>query len=65
MHVQMRRLAPNAHTFGEVIKARWGTSVHLMVVLFIIFQNITVGALLLWGGGLSFAASTGEDSGIC
>lgn len=57
--IELKRRAPNAHTFLEVIKARYGTATHLVFITFGLFTNILVTAMLLTGGSAAFTALTG------
>ncbi|KAL5345690.1 urea active transporter [Pseudogymnoascus australis] len=57
--IELKRRAPNAHTFLEVIKARYGMTTHLVFVTFGLFTNILVTAMLLTGGSSAFTALTG------
>jgi urea-proton symporter len=57
--IQLKRKAPKAHTFCEIVKARWGTAAHLTFVYFGILTNIIVTAMLLLGGASVTTALTG------
>ncbi|CAF0991467.1 unnamed protein product [Adineta ricciae] len=48
--IELKRRAPFAHTFLEVIHARYGQMVHLVFIVFCICTNILVTAMLLTGG---------------
>ncbi|CAF0785772.1 unnamed protein product [Adineta steineri] len=48
--IELKRRAPFAHTFLEVIYARYGQMVHLVFIVFCICTNILVTAMLLTGG---------------
>lgn len=48
--IELKRRAPNAHTFLEVIRARYGMATHLVYVVFGLMTNILVTAMLLTGG---------------
>lgn len=48
--IELKRRAPNAHTFLEVILARYGTSAHIVYLIFSFVTNIIVTAMLLLGG---------------
>ena len=38
--IELKRRAPNAHTFLEVIRARYGTYAHLTFMVFGLLTNI-------------------------
>jgi Na+/proline symporter len=48
--IELKRRAPNAHTFLEVVKARYGPATHAVFIIFCCFTNILVTAMLLTGG---------------
>ena len=48
--VELKRKAPNAHTFLEVIRARYGAVTHIVFMVFGLFTNILVTSMLLTGG---------------
>ncbi|KAK5022293.1 urea active transporter [Exophiala sideris] len=50
MSCRLKRRAPNAHTFLEVIKARYGVVTHIVFLVFGLMTNILVTAMLLTGG---------------
>ncbi|CCX30930.1 Sodium:solute symporter family-domain-containing protein [Pyronema domesticum] len=57
--IELKRRAPNAHTFLEVIKARYGTVTHCVFMMFGLFTNILVTAMLLTGGSAVVTFLTG------
>ncbi|KAE8451376.1 hypothetical protein EG329_004005 [Mollisiaceae sp. DMI_Dod_QoI] len=57
--IELKRRAPNAHTFLEVIKARYGTPAHITFIIFGLMTNILVTAMLLTGGSAVVTALTG------
>ncbi|KAF8848571.1 urea active transporter-like protein [Acephala macrosclerotiorum] len=57
--IELKRRAPNAHTFLEVIKARYGTPAHVTFIVFGLMTNILVTAMLLTGGSAVVTALTG------
>ena len=57
--IELKRRAPNAHTFLEVIRARYGMTTHLVFTVFGLMTNILVTAMLLTGGSAAFNALTG------
>jgi Na+/proline symporter len=48
--IELKRRAPNAHTFLEVVKARYGAVTHAVFIVSCCFTNILVTAMLLTGG---------------
>ncbi|KAF2720498.1 Na+/solute symporter [Polychaeton citri CBS 116435] len=48
--IEVKRKAPNAHTFLEVIRARYGPVTHGVFMVFAFMTNILVTAMLLTGG---------------
>lgn len=57
--IELKRRAPNAHTFLEVIKARYGTAAHLVFTVFGLVTNILVSLMLIVGGSATVNALTG------
>ncbi|KIM98023.1 hypothetical protein OIDMADRAFT_83017, partial [Oidiodendron maius Zn] len=57
--IELKRRAPNAHTFLEVIKARYGTITHAVFTVFGLMTNILVTAMLLTGGSAVVSSLTG------
>ncbi|KAI1334666.1 Na+/solute symporter [Xylariaceae sp. FL0016] len=57
--IELKRRAPNAHTFLEVIKARYGTIPHLVFMVFGLVTNILVSLMLVVGGSATVTALTG------
>lgn len=47
--IELKKRAPNAHTFLEVIRARYGVYGHLVFTVFGLMTNILVTAMLLTG----------------
>jgi urea-proton symporter len=56
---RLKRRAPNAHTFLEVIKARYGVVTHIVFLTFGLMTNILVTAMLLTGGSAVASALCG------
>ncbi|RMZ76393.1 hypothetical protein DV737_g4866, partial [Chaetothyriales sp. CBS 132003] len=56
---RLKRRAPNAHTFLEVIRARYGTITHMVFLTFGLMTNILVTAMLLTGGSAVVTSLTG------
>ncbi|PQE29996.1 urea active transporter protein [Rutstroemia sp. NJR-2017a WRK4] len=57
--IELKRRAPNAHTFLEVIKARYGIGAHIVFTVFGLMTNILVTAMLLTGGSAVVSSLTG------
>src|ERR1700760_4983428 len=57
--IELKRRAPNAHTFLEVIRARYGAVTHCVFIVFGLMTNILVTAMLLTGGSAVVHALTG------
>ncbi|KAI9761317.1 MAG: hypothetical protein M4579_001107 [Chaenotheca gracillima] len=57
--IELKRRAPNAHTFLEVIRARYGVYAHMVFITFGLMTNILVTAMLLTGGSAVVTALTG------
>lgn len=39
--IELKRRAPNAHTFLEVVKARYGTVTHMVFLIFGLMTNVS------------------------
>jgi SSS family transporter len=48
--IELKRRAPFAHTFLEVVYARYGRTVHVVYIFFCLCTNILVTSMLLTGG---------------
>ena len=48
--IEVKRKAPNAHTFLEMIYARWGKAAHGTFLFFGLATNLIVSSMLLLGG---------------
>ncbi|KAF2476070.1 urea active transporter [Lindgomyces ingoldianus] len=57
--IELKRRAPNAHTFLEVIRARYGAVTHCVFMVFGLFTNILVTSMLLTGGSAVVTSLTG------
>lgn len=57
--IELKRRAPNAHTFLEVIRARYGAVTHVVFMVFGLLANTLVTAMLLTGGSAVVTALTG------
>lgn len=59
--IELKRKAPNAHTFLEIIRARYGNSSHKIFLIFALMTNMIVTAMLLLGGSAVVNGLTGMD----
>lgn len=57
--VYVKRRAPSAHTFLEIVRARWGTTAHIVFCVFAALTNIIVTSMLILGGSSTVTALTG------
>ncbi|EGO51333.1 urea active transporter [Neurospora tetrasperma FGSC 2508] len=57
--IELKRRAPNAHTYLEVIRARFGTLPHIVFMIFGLMTNILVSLMLIVGGSATINALTG------
>lgn len=57
--IELKRRAPNAHTFLEVVKVRYGAVTHIVFIVFGLMTNILVTAMLLTGGSAVVTSLTG------
>lgn len=57
--IQVKRRASHMHTFMEIVKARFGTVTHLIMIFFALMANMIVTAMLLLGGAATIADLTG------
>jgi len=57
--IELKRKAPKAHTFLEIIRVRWGQTAHLVFLVFALLANIIVTAMLLLGGSAVVNSLTG------
>ena len=57
--IELKRKAPNAHTFLEVIRARYGVYGHITFIIFGLMTNVLVTAMLLTGGSAVVTSLTG------
>lgn len=48
--VEIKRKAPTTHTCLEIVKARWGTTAHIVFLVFCLLTNIIVTSMLILGG---------------
>ncbi|KAG9974675.1 urea active transporter-like protein, partial [Aureobasidium melanogenum] len=59
--IELKRRAPNAHTFLEAIRARYGGITHGVFIVFGFMTNILVTAMLLTGGSAVIEDLTGMN----
>ncbi|KAL8141732.1 hypothetical protein V2J09_014764 [Rumex salicifolius] len=59
--IEIKRKAPHAHTVCEIVRARWGTTAHIVFLVFCFMTNIIVTAMLLLGGSAVVNALTGVN----
>lgn len=57
--IELKRKAPNAHTFLEAIRARYGAATHGVFITFGLMTNVLVTAMLLTGGSAVVTSLTG------
>ena len=62
--IELKRKAPNAHTFLEIIRARYGNGSHKVFLIFALMTNMIVTAMLLLGGSAVVNGLTGMDISI-
>lgn len=61
MAVLVKLRAPTAHTFLEIIRARWGRVAHLTFLGFALVTNIIVTSMLVLGGSVTVKELTGMN----
>ncbi|CAJ0750781.1 24391_t:CDS:2 [Entrophospora sp. SA101] len=59
--IEVKRKAPNAHTFLEIINVRYGKATHIVFLCFGLITNMIVTAMLLLGGSAVVNALTGVN----
>lgn len=57
--IQVKRRASHMHTVTEIVKARFGTVTHCIMIFFALMANCIVTAMLLLGGAATIADLTG------
>mmetsp|Transcript_59798 Transcript_59798/g.139304 ORF Transcript_59798/g.139304 Transcript_59798/m.139304 type:complete len:849 (-) Transcript_59798:86-2632(-) len=57
--IQVKRRASHMHTFMEIVKARFGTVTHCIMIVFALLANMIVTAMLLLGGAATISDLTG------
>merc|ERR1719506_362487 len=63
--IKVKQHCPNAHTFLEIIDARWGKAAHLTFLIFAFFTNFLVTGMLLLGGAAVVNAASGMSKQLC
>lgn len=63
--LQIKRVAPGAHTVVEIIRARYGTAGHLVYLFYALGANIIISAMLLLGGSQAISSVTGVHVVAC
>ncbi|CAG8464056.1 121_t:CDS:2 [Diversispora eburnea] len=63
--IELKRKAPNAHTFLEIINVRYGKVAHLIFLAFGLATNMIVTAMLLLGGSAVVNSLTGVNIIAC
>ncbi|KAL5512651.1 hypothetical protein ACEPAG_2917 [Sanghuangporus baumii] len=58
---KVKENANGARTFLEIVRARFGTSAHIMFLAYALFTSLAVSAILLLGGSASISALTGMN----
>ena len=59
--ISLKKVAPSAHTFCEIVNARWGRTAHMTFIIFAFLANIIVTSMLLLGGAATVEALTGMN----
>lgn len=54
--------APHAHTWLEIVSARWGKTAHLVFMFFGLATNIIVSSMLILGGSATVSSLTGMNT---
>lgn len=62
--VLVKLRAPTAHTFLEIVRARWGTAAHIVFLVFAILTNVLVTSMLILGGSAVVQALTGINDDL-
>jgi urea-proton symporter len=62
--IELKRKAPHAHTFLEIIRARFGEGTHRVFLVFALMTNMIVTAMLLLGGAAVVNGLTGMNISI-
>lgn len=62
LSAKIKMNAPKAHTWLEIVNARWGITAHLVFMFFGLATNIIVSSMLALGGAATVTALTGKCS---
>ena len=60
--IELKRKAPHAHTFIEIVRVRYGTAAHAVYIFFGLLTNLIVTAMLLLGGSATINYLTGMST---
>lgn len=63
--IKAKQKAPEAHTYLEIVKARYGSAAHGVYVFFAFATNVLVTAMLLTGGAATISDLTGMNTVAC
>lgn len=63
--IKAKQKAPDAHTYLEIIKTRYGGAAHAVFVFFAVATNVLVTAMLLTGGSATISDLTGMNPVAC
>ena len=59
--IEVKRKAKNAHTIGEIVRSRWGNTVHICFLYYMFLTNAIVISMLILGGAAVINALTGMN----
>lgn len=62
LSAKLKMNAPNAHTWLEIVYARWGKAAHLTFMFFGLSTNVIVSAMLCLGGSATVTDLTGMNT---
>ncbi|KAF8325239.1 urea transporter [Cantharellus anzutake] len=62
LSAKLKSNAPRAHTWLEVVNARWGAVAHQVFMFFGLATNVIVSAMLCLGGSATVTSLTGMDT---
>lgn len=63
--IKAKQKAPDAHTYLEIVKARYGVTAHAVYMFFAFATNVLVTAMLLTGGSATISDLTGMNTVAC
>lgn len=63
--IKAKQKAPEAHTYLEIVKARYGPAAHAVYIFFAFATNVLVTAMLLAGGSATISSLTGMNTVAC